>query len=312
MTLVKTSQQGIYTANLPIEIPDTLSLILSDLEKSGKKGLIVGGSIRDAIMGESPKDLDIEVYGISYDGLYSLLTPYDYKASPNVVGKSFGVIKIKDIEGNEYDFSIPRRENRTGVGHTGFAVEFDPNITPKEAASRRDFTMNALGYNPLSNEVYDYFGGVNDIDNKILRAVSFAYMEDSLRVLRGMQFAARFDLRMDDKTAEMSRQMMSDYKNLPKERVREEWVKFFTKGEHPARGLEVLVQTGWIELYPELHNMLGGNSREELGNLKLLQKIFSGKWKGLEGYSQIAQDIDWHPEGACVRKIIKKEADNTL
>ena len=113
-----------------------------------------------------------------------------------VIGKAFGVIKFRDDEGNDYDFSLPRRDSKTGEGHTGFDVQVDPNMSPKEAASRRDFTFNSIAYDPLTNELHDYYGGKNDLENKILRATDMEkFGEDPLRVLRGMQLISRIGIK---------------------------------------------------------------------------------------------------------------------
>ncbi len=129
--------------------------------------MIVGGAVRDALLGIQPKDLDIEVYGISYDSLAAFLSRY---GRVDLVGKSFGVVKLS----NEVDFSVPRRESKTGAHHRDFQATFDPSITPQEAASRRDFTINAMAYDPLTEEVVDFFGGQEDLKNRVLRATSSA------------------------------------------------------------------------------------------------------------------------------------------
>src|SRR5580704_15232058 len=176
-------------------IPSPLEAILRDLDGAGFRALLVGGAVRDALLGLEPKDFDVEVYGISYDRLAGLLAPY---GRVDLVGKSFGVVKFFG-----FDFSIPRRESKTGPHHRDFQTQFDESITPREAASRRDFTINAIAYDPVRDEVLDFFGGQEDLKNRVLRATSEAFREDPLRVLRGMQFACRFDLTLDPATAEV-------------------------------------------------------------------------------------------------------------
>ena len=270
-------EQGqVYQLPLNIPVSNTLSAIMQELAQNGMRALIVGGSVRDAIMGYDPKDIDIEVYGTDFYGLAQVLKKYgqlangagDDNSSSPIVGKAFGVIKFVDPEGNDYDFSLPRRDNKTGAGHKDFDVSVDPNMSPQEAASRRDFTMNALAWDPLTQEVHDYYGGVNDIQSKTLRATSPAFAEDPLRVLRGMQFAARFGMRMDPETAETCRSIMDQYQHLPKERISEEWMKLATKGKFPGAVFDYLISTGWIDLYPRLAQMVG-----------------------------VPQDPEWHPEG---------------
>ena len=170
--------------------PD-IAKILVKLNEIGCTPLLIGGCVRDAYLGIKPKDIDIEVYGISYADLEQFLSKY---GRVDIVGKSFGVIVFNHFEFSDcgdktkYDFSIPRKENKLGVGHKGFDITLDSNLSVKEASSRRDFSMNALAYDPITDELHDYYGGINDLDNKIIRHTSDAFSEDSLRILRAMNF----------------------------------------------------------------------------------------------------------------------------
>ena len=166
------------------------------------------------------------------------------------------------------DFSVPRRDGKTGPGHRDFNAHFDASITPREAASRRDFTINAMSFDPLTGEIWDFFGGQVDLNNSVLRATSDAFSEDPLRVLRGMQFACRFDLTVDTATAAMSRSIASEYSTLARERIAEEFMKWAVKSSHPGRIAEYLQSTGWIIHFPEIQNLFG-----------------------------VPQDPEWHPEG---------------
>src|SRR5580658_8348487 len=206
-----------------LTIPSSLEAILRDLDGAGFRALVVGGAVRDALLGLEQKDFDIEVYGISYDRLADFLSRY---GRVDLVGKSFGVVKLAG-----FDFSIPRRENKIGPHHRGFLTTFDESITPQEAASRRDFTINAIAYDPIRGEALDFFGGREDLRNRVLRATSAAFSEDPLRVLRGMQFACRFDLTVDPATAEMCRALAGnycagEYATLARERIAEEFMKW--------------------------------------------------------------------------------------
>src|SRR5581483_5491925 len=183
-----------------------LENIVRDLDAMGYRALIAGGAVRDALLGHEPKDFDIEVYGITYDGLAKFLSE---RGRVDLVGKSFGVVKFEG-----HDFSVPRRDSKTGPHHRHFDVEFDPSITPREAASRRDFTINAMAYDPIEKKLLDFFGGREDLEHRVLRATSSAFSEDPLRVLRGMQFACRFDLTLDAATGEMSRSIAHEYPTL--------------------------------------------------------------------------------------------------
>ena len=222
--------------------------------------LLVGGFVRDHLMGIESKDIDIEVYGLGYDQIVEALNSHDHV---DLVGQSFGVVKVN----NAIDVSIPRRESKNGVGHKGFSVRPDPNMTPREAAARRDFTINSMGMT-FDGRIVDPFNGQQDLEKKTLRATTEAFMEDPLRVLRGMQFVARFGFKMDDETIDMCRQMVDEFRYLAAERVWDEWYKWATKGRFPSKGLHVLQQTGWIVHFPILERM-----------------------------SETAQDPGWHPEG---------------
>jgi len=246
-------------------LPVALERIVRELRESGFPAVVVGGSVRDALLGLAPKDIDIEVYSISYDQLAAFLAT---RGRVDQVGKSFGVVKFTESGAATYDFSIPRRDSKTGPAHRDFRAEFDASITPREAASRRDFTINAMSFDPLTGEVWDFFGGQVDLNNRVLRATSDAFSEDPLRVLRGMQFACRFDLTVDAATAAMSRSIASEYATLARERVAEEFLKWAVKSPHPGRIGEYLQATGWIVHFPEIQNLFG-----------------------------VPQDPEWHPEG---------------
>ncbi len=248
-----------------LPIPASLARILRDLNAAGFRALVVGGAIRDALLGIEPKDFDIEVYGIAYDRLAGFLASY---GRIDLVGKSFGVVKLFRSETGSVDFSVPRRESKTGQRHRDFHAVFDESITPREAASRRDFTINAIAYDPILDETLDFFGGQEDLKNRVLRATSEAFREDPLRVLRGMQFACRFDLTLDPATAEVSQSIAGEYITLARERVAEEFMKWAGKGERPGRMAAYLNATGWIVHFPEVAALAG-----------------------------VPQDPVWHPEG---------------
>jgi tRNA nucleotidyltransferase (CCA-adding enzyme) len=184
-----------------MKINNELKNILINISASGGVGLLVGGSVRDWLTDPAiiPKDLDVEVYGMDIENLIKILGTY---GKVDVVGRSFGVIKVT-TEQTDYDFSLPRRENKTGQGHKGFIVEPDPTMTTREAAARRDFTFNALAYNPLTGELIDHFDGKSDLKNGVMSATSEAFSEDPLRVLRGFQFAGRYGFRADARTLDM-------------------------------------------------------------------------------------------------------------
>jgi tRNA nucleotidyltransferase (CCA-adding enzyme) len=252
-----------------LRLPVALDRIVRELSAAGFRAVAVGGSVRDALPGLHPKDFDIEVYGMSYDSLATFLAG---RGRVDLVGKSFGVVKLSvtdpTLGGHAWDFSIPRHDSKTGRGHRDFRATFDEEITPREAASRRDFTINAMAYDPVTGKLFDFFGGQDDLHHRILRATSEAFSEDPLRVLRGMQFACRFDLTVEPATAAMSRAIAREYSTLPSERIAEEFMKWAVKSTRPGRIAEYLEATGWMIHFPEIASLSG-----------------------------VPQDPEWHPEG---------------
>ncbi len=231
-------------------ISDTVARARPVLEAIGRAGgvpLIVGGAVRDILRGEDAHDIDIEVYGLNVDALMSVLEPL---GKLNAVGRSFGVLKLRTPDRNEYDIALPQRGSRNTSGQRGAISTADPTMTPREAAARRDFTWNALAITS-SGELLDFFGGVEDLRNGLVRHISDAFGEDPLRVLRAVRFAARFDMRLAPKTAELCRVLLPEAAALPIERVWGEWHKWALTS-FPQRGLQVLEETTWIHLYPEL------------------------------------------------------------
>ena len=248
-----------------LSLPSILLQIIGELRDAGYRAVVVGGAVRDALLQLPVKDFDIEVYGISYDRLAEFLTRH---GRVDVVGQSFGVVKFTASGEQTWDFTIPRRESKRGPGHRDFDADFDPTITPREAAGRRDFTINAMAYDPMTGEILDFFGGRDDLEHRILRATSEAFSEDPLRVLRGMQLACRFNLTLDEATAARSRAISGEYGTLARERVAEEFMKWATKSTHPGRIADYLTACGWIVHFPEIDAMAG-----------------------------VPQDPEWHPEG---------------
>jgi tRNA nucleotidyltransferase (CCA-adding enzyme) len=141
-----------------MRLPDELLAILHAVRAVGRPRL-VGGCVRDWLLGLEPKDFDIEVAGADYETLVRVLAPF---GEADLVGRSFGIVKLR-LAGTEYDFSLPRRESKTGAGHRGFTVAPDPTLSDAESAARRDFTINAIAYDPLTKEVVDPHGGQADL-----------------------------------------------------------------------------------------------------------------------------------------------------
>jgi tRNA nucleotidyltransferase (CCA-adding enzyme) len=243
---------------MSLEIATAIARRVAD---RGGRALVVGGWVRDRLLGRPCKDIDVEVFGIPARDLKPLLETI---APVNVVGESFTVYKVADV-----DVSLPRRESKVGHGHKGFAVEGDPSMSPEEAARRRDFTVNAISWDLLREVYIDPFDGrVDLLERKVLRAVDArTFGEDSLRVLRGVQFAARFALDMDAPTKALCRRIPLD--DLPAERIWGELEKLLLLADRPSIGFALALDLGVVErLFPELHALVG-----------------------------CPQEPEWHPEG---------------
>lgn len=231
------------------------------VRENGGRAMLVGGCVRDELMGIEPKDHDLEVYGIEAARLKEILGSL---GTVHTVGESFTVYKL----GGDLDVSLPRRERKTGHGHKGFTVEGDPGMSFEEASKRRDFTINAILEDPLTGELIDLYGGREDIDKKVLRAVSAeTFPEDSLRVLRAAQFAARLEFDIEPETVEICRKI--DLTDLPSERVWGELEKILLFAEKPSIGLDWLYKLSVVEqIFPEMQSLVG-----------------------------VPQEPAWHPEG---------------
>ncbi|MFY9556931.1 MAG: HD domain-containing protein [Blastocatellia bacterium] len=248
---------------------DVLSLCEA-MRAAGGRAMLVGGWVRDRLLGIDSKDFDIEVYGLEPQRLREVL---EQIGQVNTVGEHFSVYKLvsqsarfigsqtssstDDAERIEIDVSLPRRESKSGRGHRGFVIEGDPGMSFEDAARRRDFTINAILYDPLSDETLDPFGGKKDLRLRILRAVSAdTFIEDSLRVLRAVQLAARFEMTIDPATRELC--LTIELSDLPRERIWGEIEKLLTLAEHPSIGLQAALELEVLtRLFPEIHALVG-------------------------------------------------------
>lgn len=242
-------------------VPQKILNLARAVGDAGGRALLVGGCVRDRLLGRAVKDWDVEVYGVEPRALRELL---DRMGRVNVVGEAFTVYKL----GHNLDVSIPRRERKAGHGHRGFVIEGDPSMPVAEATRRRDFTINAILENPLTGELLDPFGGRADIERKLIRAVApETFVEDSLRVLRAAQFAARFEFDIEPATVELCRSI--DLTDLPPERVWGELEKLLLGARRPSIGFEWLDKLGaTAQLFPEIAALKG-----------------------------VPQEEEWHPEG---------------
>lgn len=240
-----------------------LSLALRIVEAvtaAGGRALFVGGWVRDHLKGRVSKDIDLEVYGVPADELRTLLERLD---RVDTVGESFTVYKIGGI-----DVALPRRESKTGRGHRGFTIIGDPTLTIEQAARRRDFTINAIAWDPRKDEYLDPFGGREDLERGLLRVVDPAtFPDDSLRVLRAIQLAARFELSVEPATATLCRGIALD--DLPSERVWGEFEKLLLLANRPSLGFQLAHEFDVVErVWPEMAALVG-----------------------------CPQEPEWHPEG---------------
>lgn len=245
---------------------DLARAIAVAVRDAGGRALIVGGWVRDRLRGQPSKDIDVEVFGIPEDRLAPLLTPF---GRIEAVGQSFAVYKVVGTNGGvAIDVALPRRESKAGRGHKGFNVVGDPSMAIEDAARRRDFTVNAIAWDPLTDTYEDPFAGRIDIERRVLRVVDpGTFGDDSLRVLRAIQFAARFEFSLAEDTADLCRRIPLD--DLPAERVWGEFEKLLLQAERPSIGLALALELGVVEaLLPELKPLVG-----------------------------CPQEPEWHPEG---------------
>ncbi len=230
------------------------------VREAGGRALLVGGWVRDRCLNLPAKDIDLEVYGIPAPRLRGLL---DRFGRVETIGESFTVYKLGTI-----DVSLPRRDSKVGRGHRGFLVEGDPAMSVDEAARRRDFTINAISFDPLTGEYLDPCGGRADLEARLLRLVDAAtFGDDSLRVLRAMQLVARFELAATPDTMAVCRTIPLD--DLPPERIWGEFEKLLLLPARPSLGFEFAREAGIVAaLIPEMAALVG-----------------------------CGQEPDWHPEG---------------
>jgi tRNA nucleotidyltransferase (CCA-adding enzyme) len=262
-----------------INLNNETYLIVNELKKHGLKTLLVGGMVRDYWINKSKnkllfkpkfsKDIDLEVYGeTTYEKLNKILNKF---GKINIVGKHFGVIKLK-IGNEDFDISLPRIEKSIGLKHLDFEIKIDSNLKYKEAFKRRDFTMNAIGYDIIEEKFIDPFNGIRDISERKIKHINEKnFIEDPLRVYRAIQFSSRFNMNIKENTKKLILKMIKNNSldNLPKERIFEEINKLFLKSKKPSLGFKLLKEFGITEKYfKELNDIYG-----------------------------IPQEKDWHPEG---------------
>ncbi len=250
-------------------MPEGVRSLVAALRSTGGRPYLVGGFVRDHLLGRRTDDYDLEVFGLAPDRLRSAL---ETQGRVDAVGQAFSVFKVSGLPGvvGAVDVAVPRRDSKAGPGHRGIVVSGDPFLTLSEAARRRDFTINAMLLDPLTGALEDPWHGRRDLDARVLRAVDPAHFgEDPLRALRAVQMAARFDLRVDVETARLCAAMPLDA--LPAERIFAEIEKLLLKAPRPSLGLALLKEWAMLpRIAPELVPLDG-----------------------------TPQDPEWHPEGDC-------------
>ena len=244
-----------------LEFEPPIGEVAAAVRDVGGRAVVVGGWVRDHLLGIRSKDVDVEVFGLDVARLESLLAGF---GKVHAVGRAFGVFRVGDVD---VDFSLPRRDSKRGPGHRGFDVAPDPSLDFAEAARRRDLTVNSIGIDPLTAEVLDPHGGRGDLERRVLRATDPArFPEDPLRGLRVAQLAARLEMAPDGELIALCRGL--DLDELSGERVFEEFRKLLLRAAKPSLGFKVLEDTGLLRFFPELDALRG-----------------------------VPQDPEWHPEG---------------
>jgi tRNA nucleotidyltransferase/poly(A) polymerase len=247
--------------------PET-QLIVDRLVDAGVRPLLVGGCVRDEVLGLESKDVDIEMFGVKPDGsgldfnYVKEIFAKDENFHIDEAGAEFSVLKVR-VGNEEYDLALPRTEKSTGEGHTDYELQHDSTMSIEEAASRRDFTINSLMYDPYTKELIDPYGGAEDLKKGVLRHISPAFADDPLRCLRAVNFASRFDFDVDPETMKYCKDLAENYDALSLERVQGEFDKVFDKGVSVKRGLEVFHDIGWSKQMKPFENV----SREEMSEI---------------------------------------------
>jgi tRNA nucleotidyltransferase (CCA-adding enzyme) len=238
-------------------LPKEVFKLCKAIKIAGGEGLLVGGCVRDEYFNTihntklNSKDIDIEVFKLDEVALVPILNSFGVLTVTGEETDKFKVFKLKTPTG-DYDLNLPRTETKVGQGHNDYDVEVDVNLSVDKAAERRDLTINAIYYNPLTKVTVDPFNGVEDIRKKNARHTTLKFAEDALRVLRIMQFVSRFDLTVDEETVKLCYSLRNEFTFLSKERVWEEFKKMACKGLKIKPAMDFLKDCGWYMLFPQI------------------------------------------------------------
>jgi len=235
-----------------IDYPNFLENIFDKLKSKNAKAIIVGGYIRDTLLGFESNDIDIEIYNVgSFEQLQNILEEF---GNLNIVGKSFGVCKL-NVNGYDLDFTLPRLDSKIASGHLGFDIKIDKNLDFSEAAKRRDFSINAIGFDVTSKTILDPFNGLQDLKNKTLKMVdATTFIDDPLRVLRAVGFCSKYNFIMHEKLFSLCSKMIKKdtLLELPKERIYEEIKKILLRSAKPSIGFELLKKLDSLKYFKNL------------------------------------------------------------
>lgn len=211
--------------------------IANKIKKAGGKLYLVGGAIRDKLLGRSGSDEDYCVTGLEISEFQKLFP------DAHIRGKKFGVFEI-----DKKEFALARKETKLGNGHTGFKIKNEKEITIYEDLERRDITINSIAQDVLTGEIIDPFNGIKDIKNKTIKATSKHFVEDPLRVYRVARFAAELEFIVEKETIEMMNELKSELKYLSKERVFKEFKKALSSNK-PSLFFNVLKEAQVMEIH---------------------------------------------------------------
>ena len=244
---------------------ETVLNVAQEMKNAGGRALLVGGCVRDEVLGEASNDFDLEIYGLQPNEVERIAKRF---GKVDAVGKAFGVLLLTNEDSVKIDIALPRTDSQKSDKHNDVVVTLDPNMSLFEASKRRDFTINSMMKDPLTGEIFDPQDGVKDLKDRILRVTDHErFGDDGLRVLRGAQFIARFGLRLDEASADTIRETIPKIEALPKDRLIKEWDKLM-EAPHTTLGMMFMKDLGIIErYYPQLHELEG-----------------------------VYQEVEWHPE----------------
>ena len=230
---------------LKLQFDDRILSLAKEINDVGGKALVVGGYVRDLLLGRKTKDIDMEIFGLPLTHVESLLKRY---GEVSQIGRAFGILRVNSLN---IDFSLPRMDSKVSKGHKGFKITTDPEMSFPEAARRRDLTINALALNPLNGMILDPFNGQKDIENKILRATDpVKFIEDPLRALRVARFAAQLEMTPNSELKNLCKTL--DLSELTADRVRGEFDNILLNTALPSLALEFMRETALLQYFPEI------------------------------------------------------------